>query len=67
VLKKIVIYYTRKHKNVKIKIGYDLKLLSFLMTKHWIFKESGHFKNSYLLKMMKKKNVMYLDNHKHLL
>jgi hypothetical protein len=50
VLKKIVVYYTRKHKNVKIKIGYDLKLLSFLMTKHWIFKESGHFQKFIFIK-----------------
>jgi hypothetical protein len=35
VLRKIVVYYTRKHKDVKkLKIGYDLKLLSFSKTKH---------------------------------
>jgi hypothetical protein len=35
-LRKIVVYHTRKHKNVKKKkkTGYDLKLLSFLKTKH---------------------------------
>jgi len=35
VLRKVIVYYTRKHKNIKnIKIGYDLKLLSFLKMKH---------------------------------
>jgi hypothetical protein len=33
VLRKIVVYHTRKHKNVKKKNGYDLKLLSFKKTK----------------------------------
>jgi hypothetical protein len=33
--KKVVAYYTRKHtKNFKSTFGYDLKLLSFLKTKH---------------------------------
>jgi hypothetical protein len=33
VLRKVVVYHTRKHKDVeKLKIGYDLKLLSFLKT-----------------------------------
>jgi hypothetical protein len=50
VLRKVVFYYTRKHKNVeKIKTSYDLKLLSFLKMKHWIYKELRHFQNSYLL------------------
>jgi hypothetical protein len=44
VLDKVVVYYTRKHKNVeKFKNGYDLKLLSFLKTKHLIYKELGYF------------------------
>jgi hypothetical protein len=35
VLKKFVAYYTRKHKKkFKSIFGYDLKLLSFLKTKH---------------------------------
>jgi len=36
VLRKFVVYYKRKHKNVKKikKIDYDLKLLSILKTKH---------------------------------
>ncbi len=39
-----MVYYTRKHKNVeKFKNGYDLKLLSFLKTKHLIYKELGYF------------------------
>jgi hypothetical protein len=34
VLGNIVVYYTRKHKNEKKKIGYDFKILSFLKTKY---------------------------------
>ncbi len=46
-LQKNIFYYTRKHKKCKkIKIGYELKLLSFLKTiKHWIYKESKKFQN----------------------
>jgi hypothetical protein len=45
VLRKFIVYYTRKHKKCKkIKNDYELKLLSFLKTiKHWIYKESKHF------------------------
>jgi hypothetical protein len=44
VLRKVVIYYIKKHENVKkIKIGFDLKLLSFLKTKQKIYKELRHF------------------------
>jgi hypothetical protein len=32
-----------------------LKLLSFLKTKHWIYKDLGHLKKSYLLKNDKNK------------
>jgi hypothetical protein len=35
VLKKVVAYYIRKHTQIlKSNFGYDLKLLSFLKTKH---------------------------------
>jgi len=33
VLRKVIVYYTRKQMFIK-QIGYDLKLLSFLKTKH---------------------------------
>jgi hypothetical protein len=33
VLRKVIVYYTKKKMFIK-QIGYDLKLLSFLKTKH---------------------------------
>jgi hypothetical protein len=63
---KVVVYHTRKYLKFKnIFLDKDLKLLSFLKMKHWIYKEPIHFKFSYLCKRYKQKNVMYLDNYKH--
>jgi len=46
VLIKVVVYYKYIYINVnKNKFGYDLKLLSFLKMKHWIYKELKHFQN----------------------
>ncbi len=46
VLRIIVLYYRRKHKNVfKSSFGYNLKLLSFKMMKHIIYKELTQFQN----------------------
>jgi hypothetical protein len=57
--KKIIVYYTRKHKNVKHWLW--LKLLSFLKMKHWIYKKSPYsFKNSYLFKNYEKKTCNVL-------
>jgi hypothetical protein len=44
-----------------------LKLLSFLKTKHWIYKELRHFQKFICIKKWWKKKVMYLNNYKHLL
>ncbi len=60
-LRKVVIYHTREHKNVLNffykKIGYNLKLLSFLKTNHWIYKKSRHFHISILFKNDEEKNM----------
>jgi len=54
VLRKFITYYTKKHQNVEIFFGYDLKLLSFLKTQHvksirnlYIFKNWYLFKNDF--------------------
>jgi len=53
-----------KEKECGKKNGYDLKLLSFLKMKHWIYKESGYFQNFiFIPKWWRKKHVMYLDNY----
>ncbi len=66
ILRRIVVFYTRKHKIKKKKsiFGYDLKLLSFLKMKHRIYKEFIYFQISYVLKNTKK-NVIYLNNYMH--
>ncbi len=44
VLRIIVLYYRRKHRNVlKSSFGYNLKLLSFKMMKYIIYKELTQF------------------------
>jgi hypothetical protein len=44
VLRRVVFYYTKKHKkNFKSIFGYDLKFLSFKKMKHKIYKELTHF------------------------
>jgi len=52
VLRKVVVYHTRKHKNVKInKNCCDLKLLSFKKKQNTEFtRNHDTFKNSYLFK-----------------
>jgi hypothetical protein len=53
--KNVVIYYTRKQKNVKKRmVGYDLKFLWFLKMQHKIYT----FQKSYLLKKIKKNHVL---------
>jgi hypothetical protein len=68
VLRKVVVYHTKKHKNVKKKFGYDLKLLSFKKNKTLNLQGIPTLSKIHIYsKMMKKKHVMYLDNYKHLL
>jgi hypothetical protein len=55
VLRRVVIYYTRKKKFKKSIFGYDLKLLSFLKMKHKIYKELTHFQNFIFIQNYKQK------------
>ncbi len=56
-LRKVEVYYIRKLKIAKKKIGYDLKLLSFLKMKNQIYKQIRTLSNIHIYsKMMKKKN-----------
>ncbi len=60
-LKKIVAYYTRKHKNKKKSIfDYDLELLSIFENKILNLQKSHHtFKNSHFFKNHKKKSHIF--------
>ncbi len=60
VLRRIVVYYRRKHRNLKKSIfGYNLKLLSFKKMKHIIYKELTQFQIFIL------KKIIYLNNYMH--
>jgi len=55
VLRKVVVYHTRKHKNVlKKNFDYDFKLISFLKTKHHLQGIKTLSKIHIYSKMMKK-------------
>ncbi len=56
-LRKVVVYHIKTEKCKKIKIVYDLKLLTLKKMKHWIYKESRHFqKFIFIQKWWRKKN-----------
>jgi len=56
-LRKFVAYYKRKHTNVQNELLVDLKLLSFLLKKHWIYKELGQFQKFIFIQNDKQKNT----------